>query len=52
MYVLADYDSSMNFKLWYSYTELIEKYMMSVWPRLNIKNLKDVGKLVLNITYP
>ena len=48
-YVMADDDSSMKVNVHHYYTELMYKDPHFLCPRANIKNLKDVGKIALNI---
>ena len=48
-YMVSDDNSLMNAKLWKSYTELMWKDPIFVYPRVNPIKLKDVGKIDLNI---
>ena len=50
--LVASYDSSMKAKPWNSYAELTEKDPNFVWPRENVRNMKDLGNIEFNIPYP
>ena len=52
VHVVANYNYLMKVKLRHSYTELMVKHLKLVWPRLNGRNLKDVGNLEFNIPHP
>ena len=51
-YMVADDDSLMKVKIQNYYTEMTKNDPMFVWPRVNGKNMKEVGKLDINIPYP